>query len=225
MSSRSIIRQVCNMMVMLLSCHFPGLNFSSNWIDLCKYVELAKQIGINKLIRWKKSTSGWLKLNTDGSSKGNPSSVGGGGIIRNSEVVLAFAENYGICSNNVAEAKAILQGIKIYISMRLSNVIIEADSQIIIDMMNNKMKPPWKIYYIIDQLSSKANFIFVHTYREGNKLADLLANYGESISGNIIMNSVNLLPDSAKAFLNLEKLGIPNFRFKTKSNHFVINDA
>ncbi|KAM3319665.1 hypothetical protein P3S67_006865 [Capsicum chacoense] len=112
--------------------------------------------------------------------------------------------------------------------MRLSNVIIEANSQIIIDMINNKMKPPWQIYYIIDhiiQLSSKTNFIFVHTYREGNKLADLLANYGESIFGNIIMNSVNLLPDSAKAFLNLEKIGIPNFRFKTKSNHFVINGA
>ncbi|KAF3658030.1 hypothetical protein FXO38_13424 [Capsicum annuum] len=142
--------------------------------------------------------------------------------------ITGLAKNYEIYSNNLAEVKAILQGIKICISMRLSNVIIEDDSQIIIDMINNKMKPPRQIYYIIDniiQLSSKVNFIFVHTYREGNKLADLLANYGESIPDNIIMNSVNRLPDSVKAFLNLEKLGIPNFRFKTKSDHFFINGA
>ncbi|PHU20008.1 hypothetical protein BC332_11159 [Capsicum chinense] len=204
----------------------PSLNLMLSKLDTYEKIS-GKMINRRKsgFIVWQKPTSGWLKLNTDGSSKGNSGSAGGGGIIKNSEgcFVLDFAENYGICSNNVAEVKAILQGIKICISMRLSNVIIEDDSQIIIDMINNKMKPPWQIYYIIDhiiQLSSKVNFIFVHTYREGNKLADLLANYGESIPGNIIMNSVNLLPDFVKAFLNLEKLGIPNFRFKTKSDHF-----
>lgn len=31
-------------------------------------------------------------------------------------------------------------------------VIIEDDSQIIIDMNNNKMKPSWHIYYMIDHI-------------------------------------------------------------------------
>lgn len=40
---------------------------------------------ICKPIRWSKSVSGWVKLNTDGSSLGNPGLVGGGGLIRDKE--------------------------------------------------------------------------------------------------------------------------------------------
>lgn len=43
-------------MVMLLNCHFPCFNYSTNWIDLCKSVELAKQVVIIKLIRCKNQT-------------------------------------------------------------------------------------------------------------------------------------------------------------------------
>ena len=33
-------------------------------------------------VRWEKPVEGWRKLNIDGSSLGNPSRAGGGGIIR-----------------------------------------------------------------------------------------------------------------------------------------------
>lgn len=34
-----------------------------------------------KYIRWTHPREGWLKLNTDGASKGNPGNAGAGGLI------------------------------------------------------------------------------------------------------------------------------------------------
>ena len=44
-------------------------------------------VKIVRPIRWSKPEAGWLKLNTDGSSLGNPGLAGGGGLIRNDEGV------------------------------------------------------------------------------------------------------------------------------------------
>ena len=35
--------------------------------------------------KWNRPAVGWFKLNTDGSSLGNPGCAGGGGIIRNAD--------------------------------------------------------------------------------------------------------------------------------------------
>ena len=42
-------------------------------------------VRIVRAIRWSKPVAGWLKLNTDGSSLGNPGLARGGGLIRNEE--------------------------------------------------------------------------------------------------------------------------------------------
>ncbi|KAK4356619.1 hypothetical protein RND71_025590 [Anisodus tanguticus] len=48
-----------------------------------------------------------------GCSKGNPCQAGGEGNLRNNtgNMIMAFAEYYGICINNIAEANAILTGL------------------------------------------------------------------------------------------------------------------
>ena len=38
-----------------------------------------------KQIRWERPSHGWVKLNTDGSSLGNPGPAGGGGVIHDEE--------------------------------------------------------------------------------------------------------------------------------------------
>lgn len=60
--------------------------------------------------KWVRPKEGWVKLNVDGCSKGNHGPSGGGCVLRNGKGVLiwAQAEFYGVQTNMVAEAKALL---------------------------------------------------------------------------------------------------------------------
>ncbi|XP_042519136.1 uncharacterized protein LOC122092899 [Macadamia integrifolia] len=55
---------------------------------------------------------GWVKLNSDGCSLGNPGKAGGGGILRNekAEVLYNYREFLQICTNFEAEFQAIIAG-------------------------------------------------------------------------------------------------------------------
>ncbi|KAL0011763.1 hypothetical protein SO802_006871 [Lithocarpus litseifolius] len=44
---------------------------------------ITRQPWIERNIRWERPNKGWYKLNTDGSSLGNPSMASGGGILHN----------------------------------------------------------------------------------------------------------------------------------------------
>lgn len=87
-----------------------------------------------KLVKWIKLPWGWYKLNTDGSSLGNLEPCGIGGVISNESgcFVKAYASPIGYSSNNKAELLALLQGLRIFNSLNISNVIIEMDSMVII---------------------------------------------------------------------------------------------
>ena len=54
----------------------------------------------------------WVKLNTDGSSLGNPGLAGGGGVIRDIEGawIMGFVRNIGITSRYIAELWALGDG-------------------------------------------------------------------------------------------------------------------
>ncbi|KAF5464979.1 hypothetical protein F2P56_015014 [Juglans regia] len=60
-----------------------------------------------KIVTWSKPPSGWVKLNCDGSYRGNPGNSGGGGIIHDSNGVVkaAFSTHFGNGTNNCAELK------------------------------------------------------------------------------------------------------------------------
>lgn len=51
------------------------------------------------LVRWQYPNMGWVRLNTDGASKGNPCKAGAGGLIRGhrGEVFEVFLINCGVC--------------------------------------------------------------------------------------------------------------------------------
>ncbi|XP_070057917.1 uncharacterized protein [Nicotiana tomentosiformis] len=104
--------------------------------------------------------------------KRNPGSAGGGGVIRDHQgsFIIAFAEYYGQCTNNFAEANAML-------------------------------------------------------HREGNSVADQLANLGESLRVKVTFDTTSSLSDIVRSSLRLDQVGFPNFKFKPRKNHFAINDV
>lgn len=79
---------------------------------------------------WMKPPFGWVKLNCHGSCSGKSGSLGGSGVIRVvlGMVKVSFSAHFGVSTNNVAEMRAILEGIHLCKSLNCDNVIIESDS-------------------------------------------------------------------------------------------------
>ncbi|OIT27277.1 putative ribonuclease h protein, partial [Nicotiana attenuata] len=125
MSHHFIIQQVIKMTNMLIQTRFPELQLQHLWQDTYNRIEKLSPAIQCQIVYWQKPPVGWVKLNVDGCSKGNPGPAGGGGLIRDHHGVLigAFAEFYGDCSCNIAEAKAMMRGIKMCISKGFTNVI------------------------------------------------------------------------------------------------------
>lgn len=131
-------------------------------------------------------------LNFDGASKGNPGSTGYGGAVRNhqGQVLKVFFGSIGWNTNNVAELEGLWRGLNIAQKEGLTPLIVEGDSQIIINMATKiqqgteaqKVSRSWRMVTRLELLQlwlrdNKA-ITFNHIRREGNKLADFLANLG-----------------------------------------------
>eukprot|EP00253_Pinus_taeda_P008595 PITA_08595 len=131
-------------------------------------------------------------LNFDGASKGNPGSTGYGGAVKNHEgqVLKVFFGSIGWNTNNVAELEGLWKGLNITQKEGFSPLIVEGDSQILINMVTKiqqgteaqKVSRSWRMVTRLELLQSwlrdNRAITFNHIRREGNKLADFLANLG-----------------------------------------------
>ena len=134
--------------------------------------------------KWEPPPPGWMKLNFDGASRGNPGKAGIGCIIRDEtgNWIAKRSKTLAMTSNNIAELKAAEEGINLSIKLKIKKLIIEGDSQIIINALRKGNTPNWvlnsKLESITNSLSTFEDIRFAHIFREGNKEADLLANLG-----------------------------------------------
>jgi len=83
---------------------------------------------------WKRPPEGFLKLNFDGASRGNPDPIGIGGIIWNheGEILHIYSKALGEGTNNEMEYVAMEKGLRILQMNQTSNAVIEGDSEIAI---------------------------------------------------------------------------------------------
>ena len=83
---------------------------------------------------WKPPPHGFLKVNRDGASKGNPGLAGFGGVIRDEQgqIKKIFDGHLGKETNNMAELMALEQCLEILVDLDSHNVIIEADLELLI---------------------------------------------------------------------------------------------
>lgn len=172
----------------------------------------AKSSSINKG-KWKAPPKHSYKLNFDGASKGNPGAAGFGGIIRNHEgtPMQIYFGNMGWDTNNSAELEGLWQGLTLAWNLNLQPLVVEGDSQILINMAKRlqnisqarKIATRWRLearLKDIEQLLRSNRVIsFMHTKREGNKVADLLANIGVENDSTLITGNTSRIPNYVQA--------------------------
>lgn len=92
-----------------------------------------------KQIRWEIPPKGWLKLNTNGSSLGNPRIVGGGGIVCNNDGawVLGFSRHIGITSNFMVELWALRDGLILYIERNFHAAEIDMNAKALFNVLTD----------------------------------------------------------------------------------------
>lgn len=132
---------------MLIQIQSPSHQIQAPWHQYYSTIEKLKPKLNIKTVTWIRPEHSIYKLNTDGCCKGNPGNGGGGGILRNSQgnMIMACTDFYGMCTNNLAESKAILTGLQWCASNGYRHVTIESDSQMIIGMINGITETPWMI--------------------------------------------------------------------------------
>lgn len=124
----------------------------------------------------------WFKLNFDGAARGNPRIVVIRCIINDhtGHWIAKKAKSISPTSNNLADLKALKEGLKFCHFLGISKIVVECDSQIVLNVIRSRSTPNWvlnsKLEEVINVLDGSEESRICHIFREGNQKADLLAN-------------------------------------------------
>ena len=134
-----------------------------------------------------------MKLNFDGSCRG--SAAAGGFILRDwrGQPLQIGASNYGIATIMVAEARAMHDAILHCIRSGYRQILVEGDNRTVIHAILGSSGVPWRIAYLIQDIlmwqQAGVHLTFKHIYREANRAADWIANFGHSILHSFVTDS------------------------------------
>ncbi|KAK9998309.1 hypothetical protein SO802_017912 [Lithocarpus litseifolius] len=132
-------------------------------------------------IRWEKPSTGWVRLNIDGSALGNLGRASCGGIIWNDsgDWLGGFSRSIGVTTSFIAELWALRDGLTLCHNMHYPAVDIQTDAKAVVDVINNPSYSNRVALPIVDdcrQLISQLGQVWIgHCYREANFCADFLA--------------------------------------------------
>ncbi|XP_075104777.1 uncharacterized protein LOC142178886 [Nicotiana tabacum] len=191
-STNRVVYQVCNTIQSLIKLRKPGIDrVPFRWTDILRMMEnYTPKLKFNKVL-WELPMTGWTKINTDGASRGNPGRSSIGFCLRNEEGDLVYA-----CEKEIQE--------------------VETDSMLLKKVITREWKPPWVIeeeVKEIRQMLMLRNGRITHIFREGNNLADHLANYALD-QGVIECHSFHHLDTQGRRLVNGHKIQCPFLRVK-----------
>ncbi|KAL6558471.1 hypothetical protein OROMI_018821 [Orobanche minor] len=169
-------------------------------------------------VRWYKPVVGCFKINTDGASKGNPGIAAAGGVIRNhlGHPIFMFSEFLGDRSNNFAEIYAIWRGLEFCHEIFFFKVWVEVDSKIALQLIEHSISCHWEIQGLIFKIRGfmeKMDIHFPHIFREGNAVADFLANQGCE-RRDFYIHDTTQLKGRILGLIKLDKISYPYIRSK-----------
>ena len=155
-----------------------------------------------------------LKLNVDGASRGNPSHVGGGGILRDhrGRIIFAFSHFYDVQTNIAAEAMSIWDGLLLCAARDLRDIFLESDSRVLVDMLCSGHCAHWRLKSVwIDIMRCQTRLRTInHQFREGNQTADALASHAIHSRQRSLFTICQDMPQEARGCHCLKKLGMPS---------------
>jgi ribonuclease HI len=164
-----------------------------------------------RLISWKLPKSSFVSLNTDGASKDHQE-AGCGGIVRGSqgEWIGGFSKSVGRCSAFIAELWGILEGLRYVKSMGFTKIELNIDSEAVVRVVQTGRSQSTAGGVLVEQISKMMSLDWEvevrHTYREANKCADALANYG--CMSRVDIQFFTCCPDFIKELFVADSLGI-----------------
>ena len=131
-----------------------------------------------------------IKLFVDGAADLGSGTAGIGGVIySNDKEISNFSEPLFDKTNNEAEYLSLIKGIEQIIELKVSNVIIYADSELVVKQVlgiykvkNERMKILYNL--VLEKLKLIDHWNLVHIRREKNIRADELSKLGMSVAKN-----------------------------------------
>jgi ribonuclease HI len=135
-------------------------------------------------VKWSPPPLGWFKLNTHGSSLGNPGLAGGGSVIRNhlGGWVGGFSQAIDFTTSVQIELRALKDSLLLAIDLGILNLEIEIDSLIAVELINSSTTSNAFLSTVVDDykyLLERFELSFLkHIFREANGCTYLLAKAG-----------------------------------------------
>ena len=88
---------------------------------------------------WQLPKSSYIKLNFNGSSKGDPipASIGGDSILTNGKILCIYARSIEHNTNNVADLLSLMKGLQIETTHKFTKLMIEGELMIVIQLFND----------------------------------------------------------------------------------------
>jgi ribonuclease HI len=123
------------------------------------------------------------KLSTDGGARGNPGPAAYGYVLEDEDgtVLDARGETIGVATNNVAEYRALIAGLKKAVELGIDELEVVSDSELLVKQMEGEYRVKNEA---LRELNDEANFLekklgrvrYKAVRREHNELADKLVN-------------------------------------------------
>jgi ribonuclease HI len=148
----------------------------THWIGLPQRIDTI-------YIGWKCPREGWIKLNCDGAHKSSINLSGCGGLLRNSNgtFLKGYARKIGSCDALHAEMWGMYIGMDLARRQGITHLQVESDSKVLVDMVTGNCNANGNVPTLIRRIRDLKNMNWQvqinHTWREGNRSADWLANF------------------------------------------------
>ena len=169
-----------------------------------------------RVVRWSTPSPAWFKLNSDGSSLGNPGPAAAAGIIRDADgqVRLAYQFALGTATSVVSELTAVWRGLELARAHSLAPIVVEVDATVVLQLLQSRASGIWEVQHLIMrivQLQQELGSDVRHIFREANGAADHLAKDAASRQLTRVMYQEDIT-GVLRGIIQLDKMGTPYLR-------------